>query len=77
MNKQTPSLAEAAKLLTIEELKRIRSDFRDIRYIINRQKVALATEETELVYQGFIAPLTEYINLIDDILDEKWRIEND
>lgn len=77
MNKQTPSLAEAAKLLTIEELKRIRSDFRDIRYIINRQKAALATEETELVYQGFIAPLTEYINLIDDILDEKWRIEND
>lgn len=77
MNKQTPSLEEAAKLLTIEELKRIRSDFRDIRYIINRQKAALATEETELVYQGFIAPLTEYINLIDDILDEKWRIEND
>lgn len=77
MNKQTPNLSEAAKLLTIEELKRIRSDFRDIRYIINRQKAALATEETELVYQGFIAPLTEYINLIDDILDEKWRIEND
>lgn len=77
MQKQTPNLAEAAKLLSIEELRRIRSDFRDIRYIINRQKEALATEETELVYQGFIAPLTEYINLIDDILDEKWRIEND
>ena len=68
MNKQTPSLSDAAKLLTYEELKRIRSEYKYALYIICRQKEALATEETELVYQGFMAPLREHICLIDDVL---------
>lgn len=77
MNKQTPSLAEAAKLLSIEELRRIRIGFSDALCLIDRQREVLTSEETELVYQGFIAPLREHINLIDDIMWQKMETRND
>lgn len=77
MNKQTPSLAEAAKLLSIEELRRLRIVFSDALFIIDGQREALATQETELVYQGFIAPLREHKDLIDDVMWQKLETRND
>ncbi|PXX77391.1 hypothetical protein [Dielma fastidiosa] len=75
MNKQTPSLSDAAKLLSIKELRRISIVLRDALCLINRQREALAIEETELVYQGFIAPLREHIDLIDEIMWQKMETQ--
>ena len=77
MNKQTPSLSEAAKLLSLKELVLIRKYFNDALFFLARLSNILGTQETELTYQGFILPLREHITLIDDNLNEKRRLQND
>ena len=68
MNKQTPSLSEAAKLLSLEELKRLRKEFSDALYFINWQRELLGTEKTESAYEGFMAPLRECADLINSVI---------
>lgn len=76
MQKQTPSLSEAAKKLPLKELVLIRKYFNDALFFVERLRNTLGNQETELTYQEFITPLREHIVLIDDVLGEKRRLQN-